>query len=47
MQRYNDFKGTLTVLDCAHVSVYNWDHDFETQKDGQAAIRALLKAWNM
>ena len=40
-----DFNGTLSVLDCAHISVYNWDGDFEKQKDGQAAVRSLLAGW--
>ena len=40
------FNDTLTFLDCAHVSVYNWDNDFSKRADGQAAVRSLLSSWD-
>jgi len=44
-QWFNDFNGTLSVLDCAQIAVYNWDNDFEKQTDGHAAVRKLLSTW--
>lgn len=42
---YDDFLGTLSVLDCAHIAVYNWDNDFEHSDSGKAAVRRLLAGW--
>ena len=44
---FNDFRDTLTVLDCAHIAVYNWDNDFAKQTDGHAAVRKLLETWTI
>ena len=43
---YRDFNDTLEVLDCAHISVYNWDGDFEKDEEGHAAVRSLLNSYD-